>query len=129
MAGDFSKPDKVHTLFPDEIPGKMWPLPVSELFFVGQATTSKLHRLGIYTIGDLARADDAVIKSHLKLPGQIVQGYARGKDLEPYMFGHEKNKGYGNSLTAPWISRVQNMQTTCYYLCVRQWGQGCGMTM
>ncbi len=79
MAGDFSKPNKVHTLFPDEIPGKMWPLPVSELFFVGQATTSKLHRLGIYTIGDLARADDAVIKSHLKLPGQIVQGYARGK--------------------------------------------------
>ena len=101
MAGDFSKPDKVHTLFPDEIPKKMWPLPVSDLFFVGRATTSKLHRLGIYTIGELAKADDAVIKSHLKLPGQIVQGYARGKDLEPYMFGHETNKGYGNSLTAP----------------------------
>ena len=33
--------------------------------------------------------------------GQIVQGYAGGKDLEPYMFGHETNKGYGNSLTAP----------------------------
>lgn len=101
MAGDFSKPDKVHTLFPDEIPQKMWPLPVSDLFFVGRATTSKLHRLGIYTIGDLANADDGVIKSCLKLPGQIVQGYARGRDLEPYMFGHETNKGYGNSLTAP----------------------------
>lgn len=34
MAGDFSKPDKVHTLFPDEIEEKMWPLPVSELLFV-----------------------------------------------------------------------------------------------
>ena len=56
MAGDFSKPDKVHTLFPDEIPQKMWPLPVSDLFFVGRATTSKLHRLGIFTIGEIGRA-------------------------------------------------------------------------
>lgn len=101
MAGNFSKPDKVHTLFPDEIEKKMWPLPVSELFFVGRATAAKLHRLGIYTIGDLARADDDLIRAHLKLPGQIVQGYARGEDLQPYMFTHEANKGYGNSLTAP----------------------------
>lgn len=101
MAGDFSKPDKVHTLFPDEIGKKMWPLPVSDLFFAGCATTAKLHRLGIYTIGDLAKADDELIRAHLKLPGQIVQGYARGKDLEPYLFTHESNKGYGNSMTAP----------------------------
>ena len=101
MAGDFSKPDKVHTLFPDEIEAKMWPLPVSELFFVGRATTKKLHALGIKTIGELAAADEQMIKAHLKKPGLIVQGYARGGDLEPYMFTHEANKGYGNSLTAP----------------------------
>ena len=101
MAGDFSKPDKVHTLFPDEIKRKMWPLPVSDLFFVGRATTKKLFSLGIKTIGELAKADDWIIKSHLKLPGQIIQGYARGEDLQPYMFTHEANKGYGNSLTAP----------------------------
>lgn len=101
MAGELSKPDKVHTLFPEEIQKKMWPLPVSELFFVGRATAAKLHKLGIYTIGDLAEADDEVIKAHLKQPGAVVQGYARGGDLEPYMFTHEANKGYGNSLTAP----------------------------
>lgn len=101
MAGDFSKPDKVHTLFPDEIRHKMWPLPVSELFFVGRATTVKLHRLGIFTIGDLAAADENLVKAHLKKPGQIIQGYARGGDLEPFMYTHETNKGYGNSLTAP----------------------------
>ena len=101
MAGDFSKPDKVHTLFPEEIEVKMWPLPVSELFFVGRATTMKLLKLGIRTIGDLAKADEQVIKAHLKKPGLIVQSYARGGDLEPYMFTHEANKGYGNSLTAP----------------------------
>ena len=101
MAGDFSKPDKVHTLFPEEIEKKMWPLPVSELFFVGKATAAKLHRLGIFTIGELAQADEEMIRAHLKTPGAIVQGYARGGDLQPYMFTHEANKGYGNSLTAP----------------------------
>ncbi len=101
MAGELSKPDKVHTLYPEEIQDKMWPLPVSELFFVGRSTTEKLHKLGIYTIGELAKADEGTIKAHLKSMGQIVQGYARGMDLEPYMFTHEANKGYGNSMTAP----------------------------
>lgn len=101
MAGDFSKPDKVHTLFEEEIPQKLWPLPVSDLFFVGKATTKKLHALGIYSIGELAKADEEMISAHLKKPGLVVQNYARGGDLEPYMFTHEANKGYGNSLTAP----------------------------
>lgn len=101
MAGDLSKPDKVHTLFPAEIPHKMWPLPVSALFFVGRATTAKLNRLGIYTIGELANADEGMIRANLKLHGQIVQGYARGHDLQPYLFGHDANKGYGNSMTTP----------------------------
>lgn len=101
MAGDFSKPDKVHTLFPDEILKKMWPLPVSDLFFVGHATESKLKRLGITTIGELAEADPKVIYSFLKKPGLIIQGYAMGHDLEPYLFSHDNNKGYGNSMTAP----------------------------
>lgn len=101
MAGDFSKPDKVHTLFPEEIEEKMWPLSVAELFFVGKATTKKLFSLGIRTIGELALADEEMIKSHLKTPGKVIQSYARGGDLEPYMFTHMSNKGYGNSLTAP----------------------------
>lgn len=101
MAGDFSKPDRVHTLFPEEVKKKMWPLPVSELFFVGKATAAKLHRLGIQTIGELAQADEEMIRAHLKRPGEIIQGYARGGDLQPWMFTHEANKGYGNSLTAP----------------------------
>lgn len=101
MAGDFSKPDKVHTLFPEEIEKKLWPLSVSELFFVGRATTQKLFSLGIKTIGELANADEQMIKAHLKTPGLVIQSYARGGDLEPYMFTHDTNKGYGNSMTAP----------------------------
>lgn len=101
MAGDFSKPDKVHTLFPEEIEQKMWPLPVSDLFLAGRATVEKLHGLGIRTIGELAQADEGMIRAHLKKHGETIQGFARGGDLEPAMVSHEANKGYGNSMTAP----------------------------
>ena len=66
MASDFQKPDRVHTLYPEEIKAKMWPLPVSDLFFVGRATTGKLFSIGIQTIGELAAADPAWLKSLLK---------------------------------------------------------------
>ena len=62
MAGDFEKPNKVHTLFPEEVEEKFWPLPVRDLFLVGAATERKLKMLGIYTIGDLAHADLKVLK-------------------------------------------------------------------
>ena len=100
-AGDFSKPDKVHTLFADEIAQKMWPLPVSDLFLCGRATVEKLHRLGIRTIGELAQADEGMIRAHLKKHGGTIQNFARGGDLDFDMITHEANKGYGNSLTAP----------------------------
>lgn len=63
MASDFEKPDKVHTLFPEEVPVKMWPLPVRDLFMVGHASAAKLELLGIKTIGDLAKMDPALIES------------------------------------------------------------------
>ena len=56
MAGDFEKPDKVHTLFMEEIPKKMWPLPIEDLLFCGKATSEKLRRGQITTIGSLAVA-------------------------------------------------------------------------
>ena len=56
MAGDLKKPNLVHTLFPEEIEEKMWPLNVEDLFFVGRATERQLKRLGINTIGKLAKA-------------------------------------------------------------------------
>ncbi|MDD3140764.1 MAG: DNA polymerase IV, partial [Lachnospiraceae bacterium] len=66
MASDFQKPHRVHTLYPEEIPEKMWKLPVSDLFFVGRATTRKLIQLGIQTIGQLAQADPTLLRFHLK---------------------------------------------------------------
>lgn len=101
MASDFEKPDKVHTLFPEEIETKLWPLSVSELFFVGSRTKRKLDSLGIYTIGELARTDPEILKSHLKKQGEILWAFANGIDTSPVEPEPAGNKGYGNSLTLP----------------------------
>ena len=95
MAGDFEKPDKVHTLFPDEIREKLWPLPVGELFSVGGASEQKLKRLGIMTIGDLAQADLGTLKKH----GEAIWNYANGRDFSLVEAERADNKGYGNSVT------------------------------
>lgn len=99
MASDFKKPDMVHTLFPEEIPEKMWPLPVSELFFVGRATVKELFKLGIRTIGELAAADPNILRFHLKKQGEIIWGLANGIDCSVVESEPPANKGYGNSTT------------------------------
>jgi DNA polymerase-4 len=101
MASDFQKPDKVHTLYPEEIKEKMWPLSVSDLFFVGRATTKKLFSVGIKTIGDLAASDPVWLRSILKKQGEIIWGFAHGVDCSPVISAPPPNKGYGNSTTIP----------------------------
>lgn len=99
MASDFQKPDRVHTLWHNEIEDKMWPLPVSELFFVGRATAKKLFNLGIHTIGELAHADPHLLKVHLKKHGEVIWAFANGMDVSVVQFEAPANKGYGNSTT------------------------------
>lgn len=99
MASDFQKPDRVHTLWHNEIEDKMWPLPVSELFFVGRATAKKLFNLGIHTIGELAHADPHLLKVHLKKHGEVIWAFANGMDVSVVQSEASANKGYGNSTT------------------------------
>ena len=100
MASDFQKPDLVHTLFPEEIPKKMWPLPLEELFLVGKATGNILHSLGLRTIGDIANTDLAILKSHLgKKHGQIIYNHANGINEDKVETEAAPSKGYGNSTT------------------------------
>ena len=56
MASDFLKPDRVHTLFKNEVESKMYPLPIEELYGIGKSGSKKLRELGINTIGDLANS-------------------------------------------------------------------------
>ena len=99
MASDFEKPNKVHTLWPEEIQVKMWPLPVRDLFFVGKASEKKLQSLGIRTIGELAKADVNLLKTVLKKHGEVIWNFANGRDAAKLEAEPVDNKGYGNSTT------------------------------
>ena len=100
MASEFEKPNRVHTLYPEEVPSKMWPLPVGDLFMCGRQTKAKLNRLGILTIGDLAHASTDLLETHLKGFGLMMHAYANGKDASPVRKSNfEVVKGMGNSTT------------------------------
>ena len=100
MASDFEKPDRVHTLFREELAEKLWPLPVGDLFLVGRATAEKLERGYIRTVGDLARAEPAAVQALVgKKLGALIHAYANGTDDSPVLSEPEQLKGYGNSIT------------------------------
>lgn len=99
MASDFKKPNLCHTLWKSEIKDKMWPSPVSELFFVGRATTRKLYGIGIKSIGELAQTSLPTIKSHLGKHGEVIWSFANGLDFSAVEPTPPPNKGYGNSTT------------------------------
>lgn len=99
MAGDFEKPNKVHTLYPEEMESKFWPLPVRDLFLVGAATEKKLKYMGIYTIGQLANADEKLLKKRLGKHGLTIWHFANGRNADLVVPEPAENKGYGNSVT------------------------------
>ena len=99
MAGDFEKPNKVHPLFPEDMAEKFWPLPVRDLFLVGAATERKLKLLGIYTIGDLAKADPVLLRRKLGKHGETIWHYANGRNAELVTPEPAESKGFGNSVT------------------------------
>lgn len=101
MASDFEKPNKVHTLFPEEVPVKMWPLPVSELYMAGRSSVEVLHKLEIRTIGELAKADPNLLELHLKSHGRTLWEFANGMGGSKVIRERVENKGVGNSTTLP----------------------------
>lgn len=100
MASDFEKPDKVHTLYLHEIPQKLWPLPVRELFTVGASTAEKLEKARIWTIGDLAHAPLPFVQKIVGMKlGKQLHDYANGIDNSPVLAEPEAAKGYSISTT------------------------------
>lgn len=99
MASDFEKPDKIHSLFPEEIEKKLWPLPVRDLYMCGKSSVHALKNLEIFTIGDLARTNPSILVSHLKSHGRLLWEYANGIDDTVVSSEQERLKGIGNSIT------------------------------
>ena len=132
MAGDFEKPNKVHTLFPEEIEEKLWPLPVRDLFLVGAATEGKLKYMGIYTIGDLAQTELPTLRRRLGKHGETIWHFANGRNADAVTPEPTENKGYGNSTTTlrdvvSWDEAHQVLLSLCETVATRMRKDGkCG---
>ena len=99
MASDFEKPNRVHTLFPEEVSKKMWPLPVSSLYMAGRASVEVLRKLEINTIGELAGTNPRILELHLKSHGKMLWEFANGIDHAKVQSEETNAKGIGNSTT------------------------------
>ncbi len=102
MASDFSKPDKVHTLFSNEVKDKMWPLNVDDLFMIGKASSKRLHELGINTIGELANTNIDYLMRYFKSMGKMMWEYANGIDNSEVETDRGNPKSISNSVVLPY---------------------------
>ena len=100
MASDFTKPDKTHTLFPEEVEEKMWPLPIGELYGCGSRTCERLRTLGIQTIGDAAGIPVEVLIDHFgEKTGKYIHNASNGIGRAGVSPVREDAKSYSNEWT------------------------------
>ncbi len=119
LASELKKPDAVTEITRENYREKVWPLPVTELLFVGKSTAQTLAGLGVHTIGELANADEALLSRFLGKRGRQLRVYARGEDNEPVHFEKRKEdlKSIGNSMTLPKdITNVEEVKRWFYAL-------------
>lgn len=102
MASDFSKPDMVHTLFEAEIPTKMWPLPIRDLFMLGKSSAAKLNEMGIKTIGELAKTDVSLLEKKFKSHGRLMWEFANGIDNSEVHYQTRDAKSISSSTVLPY---------------------------
>lgn len=101
LGSDMKKPDGITRILREEYREKIWPLPAGDLLMVGRSTESKLRRLGIRTIGELACAEERILEAHFGKMGGIIRAFANGYDESPVKREHTAApiKSIGNSTT------------------------------
>jgi DNA polymerase-4 len=86
----------------EQLPVDLWPLPVHKMFMIGSRMTQHLHRMGIYTIGDLAQTPLAVLRNRWGVNGEVLWRIANGDDASPVTpTSHDQQKGIGHQMTLP----------------------------
>ncbi len=103
LGSDYKKPDAVTVFDRESMREKIWPLPASDLLYVGRATERKLRGYGVHTVGQLAQTPPALLESWLGKWGLILSGFANGLDQTPVAPVGEESavKSIGNSTTTP----------------------------
>ena len=101
IGSDYKKPDATTVISRENYKEIVYPLPVSDMIFVGKSASEKLYKANIRTIGDLANSKDALIEKLLGKTGLVILGYSRGEDISPVMpIGYEREiKSIGKGLT------------------------------
>lgn len=100
MASDFEKPDRVHTLWPAEVPEKLWPLPIGSMYGCGGSTSARLMSFGIRTIGEAAGTDPKILRAILgEKSGDSIWRKANGIDSSAVNGTPEEAKSYSNEMT------------------------------
>ncbi|MFV0518009.1 MAG: DNA polymerase IV [Aminipila sp.] len=101
MGSDYKKPDATTIISKDNFKDILWPMNISDMFFVGHSTENKLKKLGIITIGDLANTDKSVLIGLLGKHGGLLYDYSNGLDNSPVLKSYERQriKSVGNGIT------------------------------
>lgn len=101
LGSDYKKPDAITTMYENEYKEKAWNLPVADLLYVGKSTKARVEKLGIRTIGDLARTDEKILQAYLGKMGSVLWAFANGYDDSPVRTedAHAPIKSIGNSTT------------------------------
>lgn len=103
LGSDYKKPDAITRIEADNYKEIVYPLPVSDLLYVGPATTRKLYSIGISTIGQLAECPVDILTHKLGKMGAVLHMFANGRDVSPVQKSdHIPNvRSVGNSATTP----------------------------
>lgn len=101
LGSDLKKPDAVTEITRENYREKVWRLPCSDLLFCGRATTEKLGRLGVHTIGELAEFPREALAKRFGKNGETLWLYANGLDDSPVarFDGREQAKSVGHGIT------------------------------
>lgn len=136
LGSDYQKPDATTVISKQNFKNLVWPLPACDLLYVGPATTAKLKKHGVNTIGDLAQRDVRFLKSLLGVNGVMLSRFANGLDTSAVMKTEDSPvlKSIGNSTTMPFdVANEEDIKITIYVLSesvaarLRKQGLKCGL--
>lgn len=101
LGSDYKKPDAITVISEENYKDIVFPLPVSDLLFVGKRTADELSRMGIRTIGALAEAPESILKMRFGKAGEMLSAYASGRDSSPVVPRSEREdaKSVGSGYT------------------------------
>ncbi|MEO2204249.1 DNA polymerase IV [Paenibacillus pabuli] len=101
MASDLKKPNGISILRMRDVPQILWHRPCNELFGIGKKTAEKLKKLGIETIGQLAKSDERMLTDVFGINGTWLKNSANGINHSIVQAEREANKSIGHTTTLP----------------------------